>query len=381
MISHYFASFDDKDIFSFSSNKRGLKEMHQGPADFHIVPQQQQPQQQQQQVHQPHHMMKKDELEPFAKRMRHDESINCTFQACTGNNWWRFGAIERETITRVANDPCWDDSCEAISPELVFPDPSPPSVSRVQADLTEVDGLLNQNLISPRPNQMSQLSNLPTLLNECIAMKQPPLTLPVASLTDAKSANNKSTKNNGNNNKRDTSKRFRSYQAENWTEKYEELLDFRLTHGHCLVPNCFPINPSLAEWVRRQRYQYKLLGEGKHSTMSGNRIQALEMLGFVWNSHEAVWEERRKELEEYRKLHNDCNVPSNYVNRQLAIWIKRQRRQYKFLCNGQPSTMTQYRIQRLEELGFAWDGRNPSNNVTSPAKDAPVQNSVAATQA
>ena len=189
--------------------------------------------------------------------------------------------------------------------------------------------------------------------------------------------------------------RFRSYQAENWTEKYEELLNYRLAYGHCLVPNSYPSNPSLAEWVKRQRYQYKLRGEGKHSTMSDNRIEALEMLGFVWNSHEAVWEERRKELEEYRKEFNDCNVPSNYVNRQLAIWIKRQRRQYKFLRNGQPSTMTAYRIHRLEELGFAWDGRHPKNTAPTATKkhgsslnnrigmkpELMVQNGVAAKQA
>jgi len=152
--------------------------------------------------------------------------------------------------------------------------------------------------------------------------------------------------------------RFRSYQAENWTAKYEELLEYRLKHNHCMVPNACQDNPSLAEWVKRQRYQKKLRMLGKHSTMSDDRIHALEMLGFVWNSHDAVWEERLKELKEYKSVHGSCNVPSKYPqNPQLAIWIKRQRRQYKFFHSNQPSTMTTYRIDRLNELGFAWNGR------------------------
>jgi hypothetical protein len=160
-----------------------------------------------------------------------------------------------------------------------------------------------------------------------------------------------------------TKVRFRSHQAENWTEKFEELLDFRLKNGHCLVPNAFKENTSLAEWVKRQRYQYKIRNEGKHSTMSDDRIAALGELGFVWNSHDAVWEERLKELKAFRAIFNDCNVPSSYApNPQLAIWVKRQRRQYKFYTNGDSSTMTPYRIDRLNELGFAWDGRKPKRS-------------------
>jgi len=154
--------------------------------------------------------------------------------------------------------------------------------------------------------------------------------------------------------------RFRSHQAESWMEKYEELLEFRLRNGHCLVPNQYPANPSLAEWVKRQRYQYKLKGMGKHSSMSDDRVVALENLGFVWNSHDAVWEERLKELKQYKNLFGNTNVPSKYEpNPQLAIWIKRQRRQYKFLTEGKPSTMTPYRVGKLREIHFAWSGRKP----------------------
>ena len=153
--------------------------------------------------------------------------------------------------------------------------------------------------------------------------------------------------------------KFRTYQAENWTEKFEELIEFRNQFGHCLVPNAFPENPPLAQWVKRQRYQYKLKNEGKRSTMSDERIGALEEIGFIWDSHSAVWDERVEELITYKRVKGDCNVPSRFVeNRQLAVWVKRQRRQYKFFCEGKPSSMTQERINKLEAIGFEWDLRS-----------------------
>ena len=156
-----------------------------------------------------------------------------------------------------------------------------------------------------------------------------------------------------------SSPRFRSHQAEGWMSKYEELLDYRLQFGHCLVPNQYSDNPSLAEWVKRQRYQYKLKGMGKHTSMSNDRIIALEKLGFVWNSHDAVWEERLKELKEFKHVnHGDTNVPSLYPpNPQLAVWVKRQRRQYKFLCEGKSTTITKIRVNMLREIDFSWSGR------------------------
>mmetsp|Transcript_47076 Transcript_47076/g.114905 ORF Transcript_47076/g.114905 Transcript_47076/m.114905 type:complete len:110 (+) Transcript_47076:1366-1695(+) len=94
--------------------------------------------------------------------------------------------------------------------------------------------------------------------------------------------------------------------------------------------------------------------------MSDDRIAALEKLGFVWNSHDEVWEERLNELKQYKSIFSDTNVPSNYQpNPKLAIWVKRQRRQRKFLLEGKKSTMTTYRCHRLEEIGFTWSGRKP----------------------
>jgi hypothetical protein len=150
-------------------------------------------------------------------------------------------------------------------------------------------------------------------------------------------------------------RRFRPYQAGQWSEKFKELCDFKATTGHCLVPHTYQDNLALARWVKRQRYQYKLMLERKSTTMTPERVKALDEIGFVWDSQGAAWGDRLGELQQFRQQFKHCNVPSNYFdNPRLATWIKCQRRQYKLYVEGKPSNMTPQRIQHLENLGFEW---------------------------
>ena len=149
--------------------------------------------------------------------------------------------------------------------------------------------------------------------------------------------------------------RFRPYQEGKWFAMYDALCDFRRRHGHCLVKQNFPEYPALAHWVKRQRYKYRLMVQGKTSSMTQERKEALDRIGFVWNSQEAGWYERFQELVEFKKVHGHCNVPSHFVkNRSLVCWVKHQRRQYRLLQLGQTSSMTKARIVALEQLGFEW---------------------------
>jgi len=153
--------------------------------------------------------------------------------------------------------------------------------------------------------------------------------------------------------------RFRSYQSEMWLERLDELRTFRVTHTHCLVPHNWAKNLPLAQWVKRQRYQYKLKQEGKHSTMTNERQEILEGLGFVWDSHKAAWEERWHELRQFCRDNGHTNVPSTYPeNPQLSVWVKCQRRQYKLYVKGMKTNLTAERKAQLDSLGFVWNPRN-----------------------
>ena len=152
--------------------------------------------------------------------------------------------------------------------------------------------------------------------------------------------------------------RFRDYQKEQWHERFQELVDFHAKHGHAQVPHTLKENRPLARWVKRQRYQYRLKIDGKQSAMTQERVELLEKLGFVWDSHGAAWEDRLKDLEEFKNKHKHCNVPSNYPqNSSLASWVKCQRRQYKLFREGKPSNINLDRIIQLEKIGFEWELR------------------------
>ena len=159
--------------------------------------------------------------------------------------------------------------------------------------------------------------------------------------------------------------RYRSYQVGQWSEKFRELLGFKQQHGHVLVPHKYKYNLPLARWVKRQRYQYKLMKEGGQSTLSQERIQMLEDVGFVWDFQGDAWVEKIADLIAYRQKHSNCDVPCNYAeNPRLATWVKCQRRQYKLMVDGKPSSMTPERIHELESLGFRWGLRTHKKRRT-----------------
>jgi hypothetical protein len=163
----------------------------------------------------------------------------------------------------------------------------------------------------------------------------------------------------------DEARRFRPYQAEQWSEKFDELCQFKKEKGHCCVPHTYKENAALARWVKRQRYQYKLKNEGNQATMTDERVVALTNIGFVWDSHGAAWIDRRNELKEYHEANGHSNVPSNYPSiPQLATWVKCQRRQYKLFWDGKTSNMTLARIAELEKLEFEWELRGSKVSKT-----------------
>ena len=143
-----------------------------------------------------------------------------------------------------------------------------------------------------------------------------------------------------------------------WKERFQDLLDFQKEHGHLFVPHKYAKNLQLAQWVKRQRYQYRLKKMGQHNTLSDDREKLLEGAGFIWDAHNALWMERYQDMVAFHAKHGHCNVPHDYTDPSLSVWMKHQRRQWKRLCNGIPSTMTQKRYQQLCSLGFQWNPRN-----------------------
>lgn len=149
------------------------------------------------------------------------------------------------------------------------------------------------------------------------------------------------------------------HHEDRWYQQFQKLQRYKEEHGHCCVPITTLVEQSLARWVKRQRYHYKRFKEGKSSSINTARINMLESLGFVWDTHSDAWQEKWTELAAFKEENGHCSLSSyDPEHPQLATWVKGQRRQYKLLRIGETSSLTPHRIAALESLGFAWSVRN-----------------------
>jgi len=123
--------------------------------------------------------------------------------------------------------------------------------------------------------------------------------------------------------------------------------------------------------------------------MTQERFKALSALNFCWDYHEAAWNEKFNELQQFHSKFGHCDVPAKYpANPQLSIWVKRQRKQYaEFKSDPKASTtMTPNRLRKLISVGFDCELRSraslspaPSEAaLSSPLEETPSSSSVGA---
>ena len=130
------------------------------------------------------------------------------------------------------------------------------------------------------------------------------------------------------------------------TDWCQELQSYKAKHGHCNVPTK---SGKLGRWVKRQRLQYRLLKEGKPSSMTDERVRKLELIGIEWSVIGPKWGIKFQELQSYKAKHGHCNVPTTTF--KLGRWVDSQRQQYRLLKEGKSALMTDERVQKLESIG------------------------------
>lgn len=152
-----------------------------------------------------------------------------------------------------------------------------------------------------------------------------------------------------------------NHNEKRWLHQYEKIVEYYTKHGNCDVPKAYP---ELGIWVHSQRINYK------KKRLSTEQILLLERIGFCWSFYALTpWEDRLEELRLYKKKHGDCLVPRQ--SGQLGTWVNRQRKEYKYLMDGKKTAMTSERINKLNEVGFAWKhpsrGRRPMKTIERQA--------------
>ena len=153
--------------------------------------------------------------------------------------------------------------------------------------------------------------------------------------------------------------------GKSWLSKLELLRQYREQNGHCQVPELYVIDGvKLGSWLQWQRREYKKHSEGTPSSMTAERIDALNAVGADWVSNnrtgktggEAKWQSKLELVRQFRQQHGHARVPIKYEidGVRLGFWLNFQKFQYKKHMQGKPSQLTQERIDGLEAVG-CWD--------------------------
>lgn len=69
-----------------------------------------------------------------------------------------------------------------------------------------------------------------------------------------------------------------------WELRFIELLHFVAINGHAQVPTKWKQHRKISNWVSTQRREYKNLKTGRSSSLTKERIQLLQSIGFVWEA-------------------------------------------------------------------------------------------------
>jgi hypothetical protein len=144
-----------------------------------------------------------------------------------------------------------------------------------------------------------------------------------------------------------------------WNAMLYQLLLYKAQRGDLNVPHNDAEYAELNAWVQTQRRHYQ---DNKTSSafLNADRIAVLDAIDFQWNLRgDTLWQKNFDALVVFQAEHGHVKVPRLYdKNSKLGEWVTDQRRQLKFKGEGKPSTMTDERKAKLDELGFVWQVRD-----------------------
>jgi len=130
-----------------------------------------------------------------------------------------------------------------------------------------------------------------------------------------------------------------------WEQKIQDLILFKIQHGHCNVPRRGEANRDLGTWVFYLKQSYKLKKEG---ILTIERVRELEELGFIWEPLEDKWLDSLNKLKEFKNINGHFYVPRKEPFLALSRWLDRQRQAFK------KGAIMEQRLNLLNGLGNDW---------------------------
>jgi len=214
----------------------------------------------------------------------------------------------------------------------------------------------------------------------------------------------------------------RRTQKQKWNDRFAELKAHAEANGGSTNVRAGKrkegLYSQLGKWCDHQRQLYRQRGDGKPSSMTDERVQALESIGFQWTLQQKVhdtsapsssgrsraatlrereilkaqilkngkkqsqkWYDNYEDLIAFKEEHNHSRVTAGKKKdgsySQLGKWVDHQRQLYRSRELGKPSSLTDHRIAALNNVGFEWVVLRRSNGpVSEPIASDLAQNAV-----
>eukprot|EP00550_Attheya_septentrionalis_P004434 CAMPEP_0198283178 /NCGR_PEP_ID=MMETSP1449-20131203/2844_1 /TAXON_ID=420275 /ORGANISM="Attheya septentrionalis, Strain CCMP2084" /LENGTH=368 /DNA_ID=CAMNT_0043979707 /DNA_START=113 /DNA_END=1219 /DNA_ORIENTATION=- len=137
-----------------------------------------------------------------------------------------------------------------------------------------------------------------------------------------------------------------------WNDMFLQLVEYKKVNGHTNVPK----ESELGTWVRAQRTGLRYKGNGR--PWEKQRIDALNKIDFLWEVLDMQWHDMFRQLLEFKKLNGHTNV-SIKREKKLGQWVTSQRTRV--------DNLSQERIDMLNKVGFQWDPRRTSRQISRQA--------------
>ena len=144
-----------------------------------------------------------------------------------------------------------------------------------------------------------------------------------------------------------------------------QLQHYHTTYGTCLVDPTTHVD--LALWTDTIRYKYRHQAlsiqpsspdPSTRPILPQSKLDQLNAISFVWTNRQGItWNQTFDKLNAFKMEHGHCNVPLQ-DHPTLAVWVRNQRRDYRYFLAKKTTGLTIERIQRLKSIGF-WDSYIP----------------------
>lgn len=148
------------------------------------------------------------------------------------------------------------------------------------------------------------------------------------------------------------------------TRKWEEMVHCYQT---CIAQNvCISskTDKELFRWVTNQRQQYQLHLKGLKSSLTEERITALNKIGFTWTVYKN-WDSNFQELVKCYNLGETAFSHRKGEHKPLAEWVKQQR---KLFVEAPTSTLQLDKMNKLLRINFLLLNKNLWKSVVEYLK-------------